>query len=148
MRGTEQKSYLASAKTFQREWVVVDVKDRILGRVSTRIAHVLMGKHKPTYTPFLDTGDHVIVLNADKIRLSGKKASKKTYNTFSGYPSGNRFIPFEKWFSTHPERVVEHAVLEMLPRGTLGRQMFKKLHVYKGDKHPHAAQQPKTLEIK
>ncbi len=148
MRGTEQKSWLPSAKTFQNEWVVVDLKDKILGRVATRIAQILMGKHKPTYTPFLDTGDHVIVLNAQGVKLSGKKASKKLYNTFSGYPSGNRFIPYEKWLAKHPERIIEHAVLDMLPRGALGRQMFKKLHVYTGDKHPHAAQKPKNLDLK
>ena len=147
MRGTEQKSWVPSSKTFQREWVVVDVKDRILGRVATRIAQILMGKHKPTYTKFLDTGDHVIVLNAEKVKLSGKKAEKKTYNTFSGYPSGNRWIPYETWHANHPERVIEHAVLDMLPRGTLGRQLVNKLHVYKGDKHPHAAQKPKNLEL-
>jgi large subunit ribosomal protein L13 len=147
MRGQEQKSYVASGKTFQREWFVVDATDRVLGRMATRVATVLMGKHKPTYTPFLDTGDHVIILNAEKVRLTGKKPQKKVYNTFSGYPSGNRFIPFQTWFSKHPERVVRHAVLDMLPRGTLGRQMISKLHVYRGDKHPHQAQKPTSLTL-
>jgi len=147
MRGTEQKSWLPSAKTFQAEWVVVDLKDKILGRVATRIASILMGKHKPTYTPFLDTGDHVIVLNAQAIKLTGKKASKKTYNTFSGYPSGNRFIPFEKWLAKHPERVIEKAVERMITRGPLGRRQMKNLHVYAGAEHPHAGQSPQPLAV-
>lgn len=148
MRGTKQTSFVASAKSHRQEWFVVDAKDRILGRMATRIAMVLMGKHKPTYTPFLDTGDFVIVLNADKIKLSGKKAEKKVYKRFSGYPGGQREVPFATEFAAHPEEVVRHAVLSMLPRGTLGRQQIGKLKVYRGGEHPHVAQQPKTLEIK
>ncbi len=148
MRGTQQKSFLASAKTHRQEWFVVDAKDRILGRLATRIAMVLMGKHKPTYTPFLDTGDFVVVLNADKIRLTGRKPEQKVYKRFSGYPGGQKEIPFAIEIKKRPEEVVRHAVLDMLPRGTLGRQQINKLKVYKGDKHPHAAQQCKTLEIK
>ena len=148
MRGTQQKSFLASAKTHRQEWFVVDAKDRILGRLATRIAMVLMGKHKPTYTPFLDTGDFVVVLNADKIRLTGRKPEQKVYKRFSGYPGGQREVPFAEEIKKRPEEVVRHAVLNMLPRGTLGRQQINKLKVYKGDKHPHAAQQCKTLEIK
>jgi len=148
MRGTQQKSFLASAKTHKAEWFVVDAKDKILGRLATRVATVLMGKHKPTYTPFLDTGDFVVVLNADKVKLSGKKAQKKVYKRFSGYPGGQREIPFAVEMAKHPEEVVRHAVADMLPRGTLGRQQISKLKVYRGDKHPHQAQQPKTLEIK
>jgi large subunit ribosomal protein L13 len=148
MRGTKQKSFLASAKTHQSEWFVVDAKDRILGRLATRIASVLMGKHKPTYTPFLDTGDFVVVLNADKVKLSGKKAEKKVYKRFSGYPGGQREIPFAVEIVKRPEEVVRHAVLDMLPRGTLGRQQISKLKVYRGTEHPHQAQQPKALEIK
>lgn len=148
MRGTQQKSFLASAKTHRQEWFVVDAKDRILGRLATRIAMVLMGKHKPTYTPFLDTGDFVVVINADQIKLSGKKALKKVYKRFSGYPGGQKEIPFEIEIKKRPEEVVRHAVINMLPRGTLGRQQINKLKVYKGDKHPHAAQMCKNLEIK
>jgi large subunit ribosomal protein L13 len=148
MRGTEQKSFLASAKTHRQEWFVVDAKDRTLGRLCTRIAMVLMGKHKPTYTPFLDTGDFVVVINAEKIRLTGRKPVQKVYKRFSGYPGGQKEIPFEVEIKKRPEEVVRHAVLDMLPRGTLGRQQINKLKVYKGDKHPHAAQQCKTLEIK
>ena len=127
---------------------MVDAKDRILGRLATRIAMVLMGKHKPTYTPFLDTGDFVVVINAEKIKLSGKKALKKVYKRFSGYPGGQKEIPFAVEIQKRPDEVVRHAVLNMLPRGTLGRQQINKLKVYKGDKHPHAAQKCKNLEIK
>jgi large subunit ribosomal protein L13 len=148
MRGTQQKSFLASAKTHRQEWFVVDAKDRTLGRLCTRIAMVLMGKHKPTYTPFLDTGDFVVVINADQIRLTGRKPEQKVYKRFSGYPGGQKEIPFAIEIKKRPEEVVRHAVLNMLPRGTLGRQQINKLKVYKGDKHPHAAQQCKTLEIK
>jgi large subunit ribosomal protein L13 len=148
MRGTKQKSFVASAKSHQHEWFVVDAKDRVLGRLATRVAMVLMGKHKPTYTPFLDTGDFVVVLNADKIKLTGKKAEKKVYKRFSGYPGGQKEVPFADELAKHPEEVVRHAVLDMLPRGTLGRQQITKLKVYAGDKHPHAAQNPKALEIK
>ncbi len=147
MRGTKQKSFVASSKTLQKEWFVVDATEQVLGRLATRVATVLMGKHKPTYTPFLDTGDHVIILHADKIRLTGKKAEKKTYKRFSGYPGGQQEIPFATWFAKHPEEVVRHAVEDMLPRGTLGRRMIFKLQVYKGGEHPHEAQQPKELKI-
>jgi large subunit ribosomal protein L13 len=148
MRGTKQKSFVASSKTLQQEWFVVDAKDRILGRLATQIAMVLMGKHKPIYTPFLDTGDFVVVLNADKIKLSGKKAEKKFYKRFSRYPGGQKEVPFAVEMAKHPEVVVIHAVKSMLPRGTLGRQQITKLKVYKGTEHPHKAQQPKPLEIK
>lgn len=148
MRGLKQKSFLASAKTHQQEWFLVDAADRILGRMATRIAMVLMGKHKPTYTPFLDTGDFVVVLNASKIRLTGRKAEQKVYKRFSGYPGGQREVPFAEEFARHPEEVVRHAVASMLPRGTLGRQQITKLKVYAGADHPHQAQAPKPLEIK
>jgi large subunit ribosomal protein L13 len=148
MRGTLQKSYLASAKTLQPKWFVVDAKDKILGRLATRLAMILMGKHKPDYTPFLDTGDFVVVLNAEKIRLTGRKPEQKVYKRFSTYPGGQREVPFAHQIAKHPEEVVRHAVLDMLPRGTLGRQRITKLKVYKGEKHPHTAQAPQALEIK
>src|SRR5262245_50344040 len=147
MRGTKQKSFLASSKTHKREWFIVDATDKTLGRLATRVATVLMGKHKPTYTPFLDTGDHVIIINADKVRLTGKKPEKKTYRKFSGYPGGQVEVPFATWFARHPEEVVRHAVVDMLPRHGLGRRMIFKLQVYKGGEHPHGAQQPKELKI-
>ena len=150
MRGTKQKSFLASGKTHQQEWFIVDASDRILGRLATKVAMVLMGKHKPTYTPFLDTGDFVVVLNAQKVRLSGKKAEKKVYQRYSGYPGGRTVIPYAEQLSKHPEEIVRHAVKDMLPRGTLGRQMISKLKVYRDEegRARHAAQQPKPLEIK
>jgi len=148
MRGTKQISFVVSAKSHTHDWYLIDAKDRILGRLATRIAMILMGKHKPTYTPFLDSGDFVIVLNANKIKLTGKKAEKKVYKRFSGYPSGQREVPFAVEMVKHADEVVRHAVLNMLPRGTLGRQQINKLKVYVGDKHPHAAQNPKVLEIK
>ena len=148
MRGTKQKSFVASSKTLQQEWFVVDAKDMILGRLATQIAMVLMGKHKPIYTPFLDTGDFVVVLNADKIKLTGKKAEKKFYKRFSGYPGGQREVPYAEEMAKHPDVVVLHAVKSMLPRGTLGRQQITKLKVYKGTAHPHQAQKCKPLEIK
>lgn len=148
MRGTKQKSFLASAKTQQHDWYLVDAKDRILGRLASRLAMVLMGKHRPDYTPFLDTGDFVVVVNADKVRLTGRKPERKVYKRFSGYPGGQREVPFAAEFAKHPEEVLRHAVLDMLPRGTLGRQQITKLKVYRGAEHPHAAQPLKPLEIK
>jgi large subunit ribosomal protein L13 len=148
MRGAKQKSFVASAKTHRHEWYLVDATDRILGRLATRVATVLMGKHKPTYTPFLDTGDFVVVVNAGKIKLSGRKPERKVYRRFSGYPGGQREIPFAVAFAQRPEEVVRHAVLDMLPRGTLGRQQIGKLKVYRGPEHPHEAQQPKPLEVR
>lgn len=148
MRGTEQKSYLASSKSFQPEWFVVDATDRVLGRLASRIATILMGKHKPTYTPFLDTGDFVVVLNAAKVKLTGKKLQKKVYKRFSTYPGGQVEVPVASELAKHPEEVVRHAVLDMLPRGTLGRQQITKLKVYRGADHPHQAQQPKPLEVR
>ena len=148
MRGTKQKSFVVSSKTFQPEWFVVDAKGLVLGRLATKVAMILMGKHKPIYTPFLDTGDFVIVLNADKIKLTGKKAEKKVYKRFSGYPGGQREVPFAEELAKHPDVVVLHAVKSMLPRGTLGRQQITKLKVFKGTEHPHLAQKPKPLEIK
>ncbi len=151
MRGTKQKSFLASAKTLTHEWYLVDARDRVLGRLATRVAMVLMGKHKPTYTPFLDTGDFVVVVNAEKIRLTGKKAQTKVYKRFSGYPGGQQEVPFADLLDRRPEEVIRHAVLDMLPRGTLGRQRIGKLKVYRGDKHPHEAQlgkEPKVLEVR
>ena len=148
MRGTKQKSFVASSKTLQQEWFIVDAKDQILGRLATRLAMILMGKHKPIYTPFLDTGDFVVVLNADKIKVSGKKAEKKVYKRFSGYPGGQREVPYAEVMAKHSDEVILHAVKSMLPRGTLGRQQITKLKVYRGTEHPHQAQKCKPLEIK
>ncbi len=142
-----QSSWVASSKTFKQEWVVVDAANRILGRMATKIAQILMGKHKPTWTPFLDTGDFVIVLNAEKVKVTGKKTSDRLYNTFTGYPGGRKEFSYEEWFQRRPEEVVRHAIKDMIPNSPLGRKQRSKLFVYKGDKHPHQAQQPKPLEI-
>lgn len=141
------KTYSVRAGEIERRWFVVDAEGKILGRVATEVARILRGKHKPTYTPHLDTGDYVVVINADKVELSGKKADQKTYFRHSGYMGGERFIPFRSMLEKHPERVIELAVKGMLPKGALGREMRKKLKVYAGAEHPHQAQQPQLLNV-
>jgi large subunit ribosomal protein L13 len=134
------KTYSTKAKDIERKWHIIDASGKILGKVATQIANLLMGKHKPMYAPYLDTGDYVIVLNAAKVRVTGKKAKQKTYYRHSGYPGGIKAETFEKMLATHPARVIEHAVKGMLPHNRLGRAMYKKLKVYAGDSHPHQAQ--------
>jgi large subunit ribosomal protein L13 len=147
--GERNKTRLASAaEAARKEWYVVDADGQILGRLATQVATVLMGKHKPTYTPYLDTGDFVIVVNADKIRLTGKKPQTKTYQRYSGYFGGQRFIPYETMKRKSPAKVVELAVRRMLPKTTLGLRMIRKLKVYAGPDHPHGAQQPKPFPLK
>lgn len=141
------KTYTPKLEDIQRQWYVVDAEDQILGRLATRIASVLRGKHKPMFTPHLDTGDYVVVINAEKVRLSGDKAEKKEYFRHSGYVGGGRHIPFKRMLQTHPDRVIRLAVKGMLPKNKLGRRMRKKLRVYAGSEHPHESQQPKQLEI-
>ncbi len=141
------KSFLAKNETVERNWRVCDASDQILGRMAVKIAMALMGKDKPTYTPHVDTGDFVIVVNAEKIRLTGNKAEYKEYQTYSHYPGGQKIIPFERMMERHPDRVVELAVKRMLPKNKLGRAMFKKLKVYSGPTHEHAAQKPVTMEL-
>jgi len=134
------KTYSTKAKDVEHQWHIVDASGKTLGRLASQIASLLMGKHKPTYVPYLDTGDYVIVLNAAKVRVTGKKAKQKTYYRHSGYPGGLRAVTFEEMLATHPTRVIEHAVKGMLPHNRLGRAMFKKLKVYADDSHPHQAQ--------
>lgn len=141
------KTYTPKATEIERAWWVVDAEGKVLGRLASEIARILRGKHKPMYTPHLDTGDHVVVINAEKIRLTGKKEKQKTYFRHSGYMGGEKHIPFEEMRAKHPERVIELAVKGMLPKNNLGRLMLKKLKVYAGSEHPHEAQQPETLEI-
>ncbi len=141
------KTYTAKPQDIRREWFLVDAKDKILGRLATEVAHRLRGKHKPTYTPNIDTGDHIIVVNAEKIKVSGKKLDDKMYYRFTGYIGNLKSTSLRKILDTHPERAIEHAVKGMLPRNPLGRAMYRKLHVYAGPDHPHAAQQPSTLEL-
>jgi large subunit ribosomal protein L13 len=139
------KTYSVKAGEIERRWFVVDAEDKVLGRLATEIARVLRGKHKPIYTPHLDTGDFVVVVNADKVRLTGAKADQKTYFRHSGYMGGEKHIPFRRMLEKHPERVLELAVKGMLPKNALGRQMRGKLKVYAGGEHPHVAQQPEPL---
>lgn len=141
------KTYSAKERDIERSWHVVDAEGKVLGRLATEVAKVLRGKHKPTWTPNIDTGDHVIILNADKIVLKGKKGFEKVHRHYTGYPGGLREVPFERYLQDHPDRVIKEAVWGMIPKTVLGRQQFKKLRVYRGTEHPHEAQQPKTLEI-
>jgi len=141
------RTYTPKANEIERAWWVVDAADRPLGRLATEIARVLRGKHKPMFTPHLDTGDHVVVVNAAKVALTGNKADKKTYFRHSGYMGGERFIPYRRMAGAHPERIVEMAVKGMLPKNALGRAMYKKLKVYAGAEHPHQGQQPQPLDI-
>jgi len=132
----------------QREWYVVDAAGQTLGRLAARVARILRGKHKPMYSPSVDTGDFVIVVNAEKIHVTGRKLDQKIYYRYSGYPGGLKEITLRNLLQRHPTRVIEHAVRGMLPKNRLGRQMFKKLKVYAGPDHPHAAQQPEQLELR
>ena len=141
------KTYMAKAETVQRKWYVVDAEGMVLGRLASQVAAILRGKNKPTFTPHVDTGDHVIVLNADKVVLTGDKLNQKFYRRHSGYPGGVYETTFRKMQEKHPGRALEIAVKGMLPKGPLGYAMFKKLFVYAGSDHKHSAQQPKQLEI-
>jgi large subunit ribosomal protein L13 len=137
----------AKAGQVRGDWFVVDAAGKTLGRLATQLAHRLRGKHKPEYTPHVDTGDHIVVINAEKIRVTGAKLQDKMYHHHTGYLGNLKSISLGKLLKEHPERAISFAVQGMLPKNTLGRKMFRKLHVFAGDKHPHAAQQPKALEI-
>ena len=141
------KTYAAKAGEVQRDWYVVDAQGKTLGRLATGIASILRGKHKPTFTPHLDTGDFVIVINAEKVQVTGRKLSTKMYYRYSGYLGGLRSVVLSAQLEKHPDRVLTHAVHGMLPKGRLGRAMMKKLKVYKGPQHPHAAQKPEPLDL-
>jgi large subunit ribosomal protein L13 len=141
------KTISAKAGDITRKWVVIDASGKILGRIATTIAHILKGKHKPIYTPHVDTGDFVVVINADKIRVTGKKPTDKMYRNYSGYPGGLKEESFQKLMGRFPERIIEIAVKGMLPKNPLGRQMFRKLKVYSGAAHPHEAQQPELMNV-
>ncbi len=134
------KTSATRAKDVERRWHVIDASGQTLGKLSTQVANLLMGKHKPTYAPYLDTGDFVIVINATKVKVTGKKPKQKTYYHHSGYPGGIKAETYEELMATHPTRIIEHAVKGMLPHNRLGRAMYKKLKVYAGDSHPHQAQ--------
>ena len=141
-------SYMAKAENVERQWYIVDATDHTLGRLASEIAKVLRGKNKPTYTPHVDTGDHVIVINADKVKLTGKKLDQKMYRYHTGHPGGLKEIAYRDMMINKPEEVLMHAVRGMLPKNRLGRQMIKKLRVYRGAEHNHSAQKPEVLEIK
>ncbi|MDD5832890.1 MAG: 50S ribosomal protein L13 [Clostridiales bacterium] len=139
------KSYVATPATIERKWYVVDATDKTLGRLASEVAKVLRGKNKPTYTPFLDTGDYVIIVNADKFKVTGKKMNQKTYFSHSKYIGGTKIVTLKEMLEKHPEQVIEHAVKGMLPKGALGNAMYKKLFVYCGPDHKHQAQKPEEL---
>ncbi len=141
------KTYTARAEDIGRQWFLVNAEGKTLGRLASEIAQVLRGKHKPIYTPHLDCGDYVIVVNADKVQVTGRKLDQKMYYHHTGYPGGIKSISLRNQLQKHPERVLQAAVRGMLPKNRLGRKMLKKLKVYAGDSHPHQAQQPKSLEL-
>lgn len=143
--GRQMKTFMASPDTIDRKWYVVDAEGKTLGRLASEIAKVLRGKHKPIFTPHMDTGDYVVVVNAEKITVSGKKLDQKIYYKHSGYVGGMKETTLKDMLKKHPERVVEYAVKGMLPKGPLGRQMYRKLFVYVGPDHKHAAQKPEAL---
>ena len=142
------KTYMAKASDVQRKWYVVDAEGVVLGRLASQVASILRGKNKPTYTPHVDTGDYVIILNADKVVLTGKKLEQKIYNKHSGFVGGLKETPYRRLLNEKPELAIQHAVNGMLPKGPLGRKMAKKMKVYAGTEHEHAAQQPEVLVIK
>lgn len=147
MEVNSYKTYSAKAEEVTRTWYIVDAEGQVLGRLASRIATILRGKHKPTYTPHVDMGDFVIVINADKVRLTGKKNFQKQYFQHSGYPGGVRLRTPNYMRTHHPEFIIEHAVKGMLPKGSLGRRMLRKLKVYAGPSHPHGAQKPIELTL-
>ncbi len=144
--GPKVKTY--APKEVEPRWVLIDAQGQTLGRLATRIAHLLRGKHRPDWTPNMAMGDFVVVVNADKIRLTGKKLDQKVYTRYSGYPGGLKRITAREMLAHHPERLLEHAVKGMLPKGPLGRRLFKRLKVYAGPHHPHQAQRPEPLEVR
>ena len=141
------KTFSAKQDQVKREWLLIDANDKTLGRLATEIARRLRGKHKPEYTPNVDTGDYIVVINAEKVAVTGNKQKDKIYYHHTGYIGGIKSISFEKLIASHPERAIEKAVKGMLPKNSLGRTMYKKLKVYAGEAHPHTAQQPQVLEI-
>ena len=141
------KTFSAKAETVKRDWYLIDATDKVLGRLATEVARRLRGKHKPEFTPHVDTGDYIIILNAGKVAVTGGKDEKKFYHSYSGYQGGLKSTRLKDMRARHPERIIETAVRGMLPKGPLGRSLIRKLKVYKGDTHEHQAQQPKTFEL-
>jgi large subunit ribosomal protein L13 len=141
------KSFLAKKEEIQRKWLIVDADGAVLGRLAAKIAPILMGKTKPIYTPNVDTGDFVIVINAEKVRLTGKKDETKQYDYYTHYPGGHKFLSFHEMMAKKPQKVIELAVRRMMPKNTLARHMMKKLKIYRGNEHKHTAQKPQILEL-
>ena len=141
------KSYMAKPEEIERKWYVIDAEDKVLGRLATEVATILRGKHKPIYTPHVDTGDFVIVINADKVQLTGKKLDQKEYRYHTGYPGGLKSVSYGRLMEENPEKAIQLAVKGMMPKNKLGKQMFKKLKVYSGPEHKHEAQQPELYEF-
>jgi len=148
MEGINVNTFMAKAESIERKWYVLDAEGQVLGRLASQVASILRGKHKPTYTPHVDTGDYVIIINAGKVALTGKKLDQKIYYKHSGYPGGLKETPYRKLMADKPEFAVKHAVVGMLPKGPLGRKMAKKLRVFAGPEHGHDAQQPEALTLK
>lgn len=147
MNTLSYKTISANKETVTKEWVVVDAQGEVLGRLASQIAALIRGKHKTNFTPHVDCGDNVIVINAEKVRLTGRKMTDKVYIRHTGYPGGQRFTTPRQMLDKHPERVLEHAIKGMLPKNRLGRRLFTNLYVYSGDSHPHAAQQPAVVKF-
>ena len=141
------KTFSAKPADIKREWILIDAADKTLGRLSTEVAMILRGKNKPEYTPHMDTGDYVVIINAEKVAVTGNKRKNKIYHSHTGYIGGIKSISFDKLIAEHPTRALEKSIKGMLPRNPLGRAMYKKLKVYAGENHPHTAQQPKTLNV-
>lgn len=141
------KTYVAKAADIQRKWYLINAEGQILGRLASRVAQLLRGKHKPIFSPHLDVGDHVIIINAEKVQVTGKKAQQKRYYRYTGYPGGLRAAEYSRLLRERPERILEHAVWGMMPHNRLGRKMVKKLKIYTGTEHPHQAQQPEVLKL-
>jgi large subunit ribosomal protein L13 len=146
-KSNRKKTYMAKTGEVDRKWLLVDATDKPLGRLATRLATVLQGKHRPTYTPHIDTGDFVVVVNCDRIKITGKKREQKVYTKYTGHPGGLKEITLGELMRKNSAAALESAVRRMLPKGRLGRRMFKKLNAYRGEKHPHAAQKPRPVEL-
>ena len=142
------KTFIEKQKNFDPQWYVVDADEQVLGRLSSRIASILRGKHRPHFSPHQEFGDHVVVVNAEKVKVTGRKEEQKMYFHHTGYPGGTKFTSLLRMRATKPERIVEHAVKGMLPKNRLGRKLIRKLHVYAGAEHPHQAQQPESVDLK
>ncbi|NOZ56648.1 MAG: 50S ribosomal protein L13 [Calditrichaeota bacterium] len=141
------KTTMPKAKDIEQKWYIVDAEGKILGRLASKVAFILRGKHRPEFAPHMDFGDHIIIINADKIRVTGRKAQQKHYVSYSGYPGGLKTVSYTRMLREHPERILFHAIKGMLPHNRLGRKLLKKVRIYAGPDHPHQAQQPEPLEL-